>query len=220
MLLMDHAEAARKLAVEQYLLGELSGPEREEFEEHFFDCRECVEALEVGASFMQNARSVLQEDRAVQPSQQKIRWNWAFWTGWRLAPAAAMAGWALACVLAGYQFLGSSSQPSPFVIAPAVSVKATRATQDLTFSRRQAMIALTVPHEWEETYPSYQGEIERGADHRVLLSSRMGATPGDLAISIRPRGLDAGAYVLTLYGLREGTAEKTPVERVPFTLTK
>lgn len=220
MLLMDHAEAARKLAVEQYLLGELSGPEREEFEEHFFGCQECVEALEMGAGFMQNARAVFREEQALKPARQKVRWNWAFWTGWRLAPAAAMAGWAVACVLAGYQFLGSPSQSSPFVVAPAVSVKATRAAQDLTFSRRQSIIALTVPHEWEETFASYQGEIERGADHRVLLSSKVAATPGDFAVSIRPRGLGPGSYILTLYGLREGTAEKTAVERVPFTLTE
>ena len=217
---MDHAEAARKLAVEQYLLGELSGPEREEFEEHFFGCQECVEALETGAGFMQNARAVFREERALQPARHKIRWNWAFWTGWRLGPAAGMAGWTVACVLAGYQFLGSPSQSSPFLIAPAVSVKATRATQDLTFSRRHSIIALTVPHEWEETYPAYQAEIDRGTDHRVLLSSKVAATPGDFAISIRPKALGRGSYILTLYGLREGKAEKTAVERVPFTLTE
>jgi len=217
---MDHAEAARKLAVEQYLLGELSGPEREEFEEHFFDCPECVEALEMGAGFMQNARAVFQEGQAPRPAGQQVRSNWAFFSGWRLAPAAAMAGWAVACILAGYQFLGSSSQSGPFAIAPAISVKATRAAQALTFSRRQPLIALTVPHEWEETYPAYQGEIERGADHRVLLSSKIASASGDFAMSIRPKGLTPGAYALTFYGLREGTAEKTPLERVPFTLTE
>ena len=220
MLLMNHAEAAHKLAVEQYLLGELSGPEREEFEEHFFDCPECVEALEMGAGFMQNARAVFEEDRAFGPTRQKVPWNWAFWTGWRLAPAAAMAGWAVACILAGYQFLGSSSQSGPFVIAPAMSLKATRAAQALTFSRRQPILALTVPHEWDETYLAYQGEIERGADHRVLLSSKVVSASEDFAISIRPKGLAPGAYVLTFYGLHEGTGEKTPLERVPFTLTE
>jgi len=220
MLLMDHAEAARKLAVEQYLLGELNGPEREEFEEHFFGCAECVEALELGTGFISNARAVFREDRALRPLPQKKPWNWTFWTGWRLAPVAAFAGWAVVCVLAGYQFLGGVSSPSPFAIAPAVSINATRAAQGLTFSRQRSMIALTIPHEWEETYSSYQGQIERGADHRVVLSSTIVATPGDFAVSIWPKGLDAGAYVLTLYGLREGTAEKTVVERVPFTLTE
>ena len=60
---MDHAEAVRVLAVEQCLLGELSGPEREEFEEHFFSCPECVEALEVGAEFMKHARDVFSRYR-------------------------------------------------------------------------------------------------------------------------------------------------------------
>lgn len=216
---MDHAEAARKLAVEQYLLGELSGPEREEFEEHFFGCPECVEALELGNGLISNARAVFGEDRPLPLlGAGKPRKPW-FWTGWQLAPAAALAGWAVAFVLAGYQALGPSPS-SPFVIAPAVAVKATRAAQALTFSRQQGMIALTVPHEWEETYSAYQGEIERGADHRVVLSSKIAAVPGDFSVSIQPKRLSAGAYVLTLYGVREGAAEKTALERVPFTLTE
>jgi len=217
---MDHAEAARKLAVEQYLLGELSGPQREEFEEHFFDCPECVEALEMGAGLMQNARAVFQEEGTLRPAGQRIRWDWDFWAGRRWAPTAAMAGWALACILAGYQFLGSSSQSGAFVIAPAVSVEATRAAQALTFSRRQPVIAINVRHEWEETYSGYQGEIERGADHRIVSSSKIASASGDFAISMRPNGFAPGAYVLTFYGLREGKAEKTPLERVPFTLTE
>jgi hypothetical protein len=60
---MDHAEAVRKLAVERYLLGELRGLAREEFEEHFFGCPECVEALEMGIGFMKNARAVFNQDR-------------------------------------------------------------------------------------------------------------------------------------------------------------
>jgi hypothetical protein len=106
------------------------------------------------------------------------------------------------------------------VIAPAISVKATRAAQDLTFSRRQSIIALTVPHEWEETYSSYEAGIERGSDPRVILTSKIAAAPGDFSVSIQPKALGPGSYILTVYGLRDGRAEKTAVERVPFTLTK
>ncbi len=58
---MDHNQAARIQAPTRYLLGELSLPEREEFEEHFFTCRECAEELRTGAMFAANARAVFRE---------------------------------------------------------------------------------------------------------------------------------------------------------------
>jgi hypothetical protein len=67
---MDHAKAVRKLAVEQYLLGELSGPEREEFEEHFFGCPKCVEALETGTGFINDARVIFSGDRTGEPRRR------------------------------------------------------------------------------------------------------------------------------------------------------
>ena len=36
------------MAVEKYLLQELAGEERDQFEEHFFDCQEC--ATDLGAT--------------------------------------------------------------------------------------------------------------------------------------------------------------------------
>jgi anti-sigma factor RsiW len=56
---MDHAEATRKSAAEQYLLGEMSEEEALEFERHFFACADCAEAVEAGAALAANARKVL-----------------------------------------------------------------------------------------------------------------------------------------------------------------
>lgn len=64
---MDHNLAARTQAPARYLLGELSLPEREDFEEHFFTCRECAEELRTGAMFAANARAVFR-DRANRPT--------------------------------------------------------------------------------------------------------------------------------------------------------
>src|SRR6267378_1972281 len=58
---MDHNQAARIQAPARYLLGELSLPEREDFEEHFFTCRECAEELRTGAMFAANARAVFRD---------------------------------------------------------------------------------------------------------------------------------------------------------------
>src|ERR1700730_4135521 len=63
---MDHDYAIENHAAEQYLLGELTKPEWEEFEEHYFSCPECAEAVRTGAYFVDNAQAVLLE-RAAHP---------------------------------------------------------------------------------------------------------------------------------------------------------
>jgi anti-sigma factor RsiW len=45
---MTHDQAIREQAVERYLLGELAGEAREQFEEHFFDCVICAADLKSG----------------------------------------------------------------------------------------------------------------------------------------------------------------------------
>jgi hypothetical protein len=218
--MMDHAEAARKFAAEQYLLGELSGAEREEFEEHFFSCSDCAAAVEAGTALIANAREVLAETGAFARPAVERKSRWLIWSGWRLAPAAALAGWALVAVL-GYQLLRKPSD-GQLVIAPAVSVRAARAQQSLTFSRRQPAIAFDVPPEWQQSYAGYEAQIERATDHKVVFKGTIFGEPGTanpLTVSLRTARLEPGAYLLTIYGL-ESAASKTPLERISFTLTE
>jgi hypothetical protein len=222
--MMDHAGATRKFAVEQYLLGELSESEREEFESHFFACSECAETLEAGASLVANTRAVFREGvqfPAAAPA-------WKKWLGldWGLAPAAALAGCLLMLVVVGYQnmvqipALLQRTESGALAMAPAIPIRAARGEQAFTFSRRKGMLSLIIPHEWEQAYSGYAAEIERSRDHRVALKTEIAATPADLSVSARPEGLETGLYTLTIYGLREGSTEKTAVARVPFTLTE
>lgn len=55
----DHQQAVSSRAVERYLLGELTSPLREQFEDHFFCCPQCAEALRVGSILRDNARALL-----------------------------------------------------------------------------------------------------------------------------------------------------------------
>ena len=69
---MTHADATSTQAVERYLLGELSPEQRDEFEEHAFDCRACAEDLKAGAVFLDNSRAVLREPAPT--AEQRPRW--------------------------------------------------------------------------------------------------------------------------------------------------
>jgi anti-sigma-K factor RskA len=218
--MMDHAEAARKLAAEQYLLGELSAAEREEFEEHFFYCSDCAAAVEAGTALTANAKEIFAEPGAFARLAAERKRPWMIWSGWRLAPVAALAGWALVAVL-GYQALRRPSD-GQLVIAPAVTVRAARAQQSLTFSRRQAAIAFEIAPEWQESYAGYEAQIERTTDHKVVFQGTISGEPGapsPLAVSVQTAPLQSGAYLLTIYGL-ESAASKTPLERISFTLTE
>lgn len=53
---MNHQQATQLMAVEGYLLDELTPEVRDQFEEHFFDCQECAADLHATAGFMDAAR--------------------------------------------------------------------------------------------------------------------------------------------------------------------
>jgi anti-sigma factor RsiW len=89
---MDHSEATRRGTVEKYLLDELPNADRDEFEQHFFDCLECAADLKTTAAFLDAARRELKRPpaaragpKAVKKSGLSFLWRPAF-----LSPAFAL----------------------------------------------------------------------------------------------------------------------------------
>jgi hypothetical protein len=70
---MNHQEAVRESAVEKYLLDELPAPQRDEFEEHFFECQECATDLRVTAAFLDEAKRQFEPGLAAQPAGAAAR---------------------------------------------------------------------------------------------------------------------------------------------------
>lgn len=85
---MEHDEATRLRAPERYALGELTDAERDQFEEHFFDCPSCADEVRIGAIFDANARQVFGQQKA----QLTVKPDWWQWARLRPALAASMAG--------------------------------------------------------------------------------------------------------------------------------
>jgi hypothetical protein len=89
---MDHHEALRREAVEKYLLDELSPRERDEFEEHFFDCPECAADLKTTAAFLDEAKRELRRAPTAKLAP-RVRKPFRLGFLWRpavLAPAFAL----------------------------------------------------------------------------------------------------------------------------------
>jgi hypothetical protein len=93
---MNHQEALQEMAVERYLLGELSGAHLESFEEHLFECAECTADVKAGATFIDAARTELNPPRRVAAPNPKRSSSWTSWliSPWTLGPALT------ACLLA------------------------------------------------------------------------------------------------------------------------
>jgi hypothetical protein len=96
---MDHLAAVQTSAVERYLLDELPDPEREEFEQHYFDCRICAEEVRLTAMFVDNATAVLRRP-VYQPQRASLAAAWAWFR-----PQWATALAAVSSLFAAYQYL-------------------------------------------------------------------------------------------------------------------
>ena len=112
---MTHEDALQEMAVERYLLGELSGASLESFEEHLFDCSECAADVKAGITFIDAARIELRTPARVAKPQVERSSRWTSWfaSPWVLGPALA------ACLL----ILGFQT----FVLQPHLKLEVARA---------------------------------------------------------------------------------------------
>jgi hypothetical protein len=99
---MEHPYASEHRLVEQYLLDELSPEMRDEFEQHFFDCRECAAELRMTSEFLQAARTELQRAEAETVMQATgSRYSLRTLLQWR--PVFAVAAFAACLLMVVYQ---------------------------------------------------------------------------------------------------------------------
>jgi hypothetical protein len=83
---MQHSEIERDSLIDRYVRNTLRGAERESFEEHFLDCPQCLEQLEIASSLRQGIRESAVEAVAPAVVSRPRRW---YVLGWVQAAAAA-----------------------------------------------------------------------------------------------------------------------------------
>src|SRR5262250_198443 len=93
---MNHDVVVRQKMAERYLLEELDPQQRDEFEEHLFDCQECAMDVRAGASFVEQSKAILAEGapettRVFAPVFTPPKAGWFAW----LRPALAAPALAL-----------------------------------------------------------------------------------------------------------------------------
>jgi hypothetical protein len=101
---MDHADAIRSKAAERYLLGEIVGPPRDEFEEHFMGCLECARDIRAGAVFIGNAQEVLRHEvLPATPAMTRIAPPRQTWLAALFRPAVMAPALVVLLGIVGYQ---------------------------------------------------------------------------------------------------------------------
>jgi Putative zinc-finger len=230
---MEHSEAIRLKAAEQYLLGELSGDLREQYEEHFFSCVECCEEVKAGAAFIDSARDILgsQENPALLSASSRT-WSRS-WLAVLARPRFAVPAMAILLLTIAYQNT---------VLIPHMKAALSQATAPQTLpsfslitenSRGGVPVTITVPPNKafslyldippQGDFPLYICEVENesGTPEFSLHVSREEAKEA-VQLLIPPFRLGQGKHVLIVRGYdgagRVSGSGGSEVARYRFTL--
>jgi hypothetical protein len=102
---MEHEVAVRQKMTERYLLDELDPEQRDQFEEHLFECQDCAQDVRAAATFVEQSKVVLAERPTVVPAGSRApvqpQPGWFAW----LRPAFAVPALAALLLVVGYQNL-------------------------------------------------------------------------------------------------------------------
>lgn len=197
---MNHELAIQSGAVERYVMGELASAEREAFEDHFFSCGECAEDVRMMASFLEDVKVVLRDQRSapltpVTAVAPPVRSNW-FASFCRLPQPVWACLNAVAAMIIGYQSLVQipglkAPHASPVVIQAGIT-----RSRVPSFEHGQP-ISLAVRLEPGVVSPVKIDIRSQTGKAALLLTSVAPADGQALGIYI-PAGLDPGSYVAVI----------------------
>jgi hypothetical protein len=213
---MEHSFIERADVIDRYVRGTMPAAERSEFEEHFLDCRECLEQLELGRSLREGIKVC-----AAQPSRaaaHQRRPGFFGWLSWRPAAAAAMAVLLISAIpsVVLYRSLESTRTdldretrkadqlmnapllpPAVYTLSPTRGAQATR-TIRIPESPRWILLALELD---TSQYHDYRAVLQDGTGQTAWSSGSLKAdAPDAIGVALPSRILHPGDYVLVLEG--------------------
>ena len=207
---MDHTDVVRLNAVEKYVLGELPGDVREQFEEHYFDCPECALDVQSLTTFVTASRQVFEEgERSKAPSRTEAaeKRGWFSWLRPIIAvPAMAAMAAALifqAAVTIPHLKEQAASQQTAQVYESSYRLQgATRGENVSKVSVKEGeSFALDFDFTPSQAFPSYKGSLIDPAGQSVLTFPVNGADANkELHLVVPGDKVRAGTYQLVFTG--------------------
>jgi hypothetical protein len=221
---MEHERAIQNLAVECYLLGQMTPEERETFENHYFECAVCAEDLRSASQFVEDAREIFASEGARpapvrRVSKQRSGWNWIP----QLQPQFAAVSVGLLAIVASIVFLGTipsfqrrlNDASAPRIVTTTFLRQQTRGepASSTTISGEPAVFMFDPP----ESAPSEVRFVVKSTDGRALLqlSGKISGHGEPITLSIPKLDLPAGSYALVVMS---AAADGQELGQYPFTV--
>jgi hypothetical protein len=214
---MDHSYIEGAGLVDRYVRGRMPADERVAFEEHFLDCPQCLEQLEMARSFMEGLKITTAEavDRGKAPKASVGVW-FSGWGPWRIAGLAAAACLVVLVVpLAwlGFQLEGTRNELARIKLAsteeasPALFVLNEVRGPDTAESGPANRI--TLPKDSRRIVLAIERDLSRYRAYRVAIRNHDGKTvwqqdglepgsPDAIGISFPSSILSPGDYTVSL----------------------
>jgi hypothetical protein len=203
---MEHDEAVRSEAAERYASQELSPAEREAFEEHFFDCQECADAVRAELAFAANLRAVLRESSAErQQSPAGTSYPVRPWKRLQAHPAMALsfaANFVMAAGLGYVLWTGAQKVAPPRLAAAYFAPGPAKGAETVHAIAAGETIYQVRFDILDQGNTSYRYEILDAAGRRES-SASLKAPPSDndsLNLQIPVENLPGGVHTLSVRG--------------------
>jgi hypothetical protein len=222
---MEHEQAVHNMAVEAYLLDELTPDEREAFEAHYFECAVCADDLRAASKFMEDAKGIFAADRPpLQPDRVATpKTSPGTWMRW-LQPQFAGAALAVLVVVVGVETLGTipglrhrlNEASAPQIVAPTFLPPQTRGepTPLKTISGQPAVLILDLP----ETSASELQFVVKSTDGRETfrVSEKTPPHRDPVTVFIPGSDLQPGRYTLLVEDGTANSPEAHELGQYPF----
>jgi hypothetical protein len=221
---MDHNEVVRQKLTEKYLLEELDGEARDQFEEHFFECSECAVDVRAGSEFVTQSKIVFADNS--EPAQAAVRsrrsggFNWLAWLRPGLRPGFAVPAMALLLAVIGYQNLVSFPRLRRARVLPWVGVAMETYGSDaqtVTVPQGEGFVVFVrIPS--EGTYVRYMADLYNPAGKvEYSLAIPAGGTQDQYPVLVPEGNREAGNYRVSVRGV-SASGEIKDLGSTSFTL--
>jgi hypothetical protein len=225
---MQHSEIERDSLIDRYVRNTLVGAERQSFEEHFLDCTQCLEQLEIASSLRQAIRESAVEAVAAPPVVRPRRW---YLLGWVQAAAAACLVVAMATSIGFFEQMqharrelasaqtelasarGLASSPAVYVLGQS---RGGSESNQIALPRASRWMVFSIEMDTTQ-FPSYHAilsdfsgkEIWQQAGIQPASPDAIGVTvpsnllaPGSYSLIIQPSGQAGAQSTLSRFSLR------------------
>jgi Putative zinc-finger len=225
---MDHSEAVRLKAAENYILGELPPDLREQFEEHYFDCTECAADVRALTAFVTATRMLGEEQSAAKAVREQSA-SHRTWFAW-LRPVIAVPAMAALVALVVFQNAvtipglkrEASAEQSAQVFVSSYHLQGTTRGENssVVTLRSNEGFALDFDFTPTQTFESYDGSLVDDTGRAVTRFRVSGEQVNRELHLVIPAGkVHAGKYNLVFLGSNgtENTeSSRTEVQRFSF----